>query len=152
MHRRNWLVALMLPLVIAGVLALRPNAAETLATVDVYKTPTCGCCQKWIALLEQAGYAARVHNQDDVTDVKVRHGIPSSLRSCHTAVVDGFVFEGHVPLDLLRQVLSERPPIAGLIVPGMPVGSPGMEAPGRKDSYDVLALGRDGGTRVFARR
>ena len=89
---------------------------------------------------------------DDLTPVKGKYGVPPSLRSCHTGIVEGYVIEGHVPADLIDRVLRERPKIAGLAVPGMPAGSPGMETPGKADRYQVLAFDRSGRSTVFASR
>ena len=121
--------------------------------VTVYKSPSCGCCTKWVDHLK-ANKAFRVvtRDMDDVDPVKDGLGIPARLRSCHVAVAGGYAFEGHVPGDLVAKVLRERPKIAGLAVPGMPVGSPGMEVGTRKDPYDVVAFTRDGKTSVYAKR
>ena len=122
--------------------------------VTVYKEPTCGCCTKWVALLKaQKTLQVVARDVDDIDAVKAQLGVPAALGSCHTAVAGGYVFEGHVPGDLVARVLRERPKnVAGLAVPGMPAGSPGMEVPGRKDAYDVLAFTKDGRTRVYAKR
>ena len=139
--------------VLAGARALA--AAEPLKPVEVtvYKSPTCGCCVKWVDHLK-ANKAFRVVTRDmpDVAPIKDNLGVPVALRSCHTAVVGGYAFEGHVPGDLVARVLRERPKIAGLAVPGMPVGSPGMEMGGQKDAYDVVAFTRAGKTSVYAKR
>lgn len=121
--------------------------------VTVYKTPTCGCCAKWVDHLE-ANKAFRVvtRDMDDVAPIKDGLGVPERLRSCHTAVAARYAFEGHVPGDLVAKVLRERPKIAGLAVPGMPAGSPGMEMGSRKDAYDVVAFTKDGKTSVYAKR
>ena len=94
-----------------------------------------------------------VHEVDDILAVKERHGVPSNLAGCHTGLVDGYVVEGHVPADVIARMLEERPAIAGIAVPGMPIGSPGMEVPGREPQpYEVIAFDLDGGTSVFERR
>ena len=133
--------------------ATRALAAAKPTEVTVYKTPTCGCCAKWVDHLK-ANKAFRVVTRDmeDVAPIKNGLGIPERLRSCHTAVVAGYAFEGHVPGDLVAKVLRERPKIAGLAVAGMPAGSPGMEMGSRKDAYDVVAFLRDGKTSVYAKR
>ncbi len=118
-------------------------------TVVVYKSPTCGCCKEWVKHLQQNGYRVEVHEQYNVNPVKNELGVPSSLRSCHTAKVRGYVIEGHVPAADIARLLKEKPDIAGLAAPGMPMGSPGMEGP-RKDPYDVIAYGANGRTSVFA--
>jgi hypothetical protein len=98
------------------------------------------------------GYPVTAIDVSDLAAVKQRHGVPPALESCHTAVVEGYVIEGHVPADLIDRLLRERPPVAGLAVPGMPLGSPGMETAGRGEPYQVLTFDRDGKTRVYARR
>jgi hypothetical protein len=117
--------------------------------IDVFKSPTCGCCEKWVAHLRTSGFAPTATNVDDMTVVKARHHIPSALESCHTATVGGYLIEGHVPAADIKRLLKERPAIAGLAVPGMPTGSPGMEGSGASP-YDVLAFDKQGKTRVFA--
>lgn len=119
----------------------------------VYKTPTCGCCRAWVEHVQAAGFQVDVRDMPDVAPVKNEHGLPQHLASCHTAIVDGYVVEGHVPADVIRRLLSERPQVAGIAVPGMPVGSPGMEVPGgRTDPYDVIAFARNGTVSVFETR
>lgn len=119
--------------------------------IDVYKDPTCGCCSKWVEHLQDQGFTVRTTDTRDLAAFKASHGVPSQVRSCHTALVDGYVIEGHVPSSDVKRLLSGRPPIAGLAVPGMPIGSPGMEVSGAKaQPYDVMAFDKDGSTRVFA--
>ena len=119
--------------------------------VRVYKSPTCGCCADWVDHLREAGFRVEVSDREDVTRAKVELGVPPSLGSCHTAVVDGYVVEGHVPAEDIRRLLAERPDVVGLAVPGMPAGSPGMELPGgRTDPYDVVAFDPAGATSVFS--
>lgn len=130
----------------AGVY-LRAQAAPA---ISVVRDPGCGCCLSWVAHLEQAGFKATVTESTDMESVKKKHGVPSSAGSCHTAVVDGFVIEGHVPAADIKRLLKERPKVAGLAVPGMPLGSPGMEVPsGQVQPYDVVAFDTSGGTTVF---
>ena len=125
---------------------------NTLPIVDVYKDPTCGCCSKWVEHLQAAGFTVRTTNTGDLSDFKTKHNVPARVRSCHTALVDGYVVEGHVPAADIQRLLKERPAnVAGLGVPGMPIGSPGMEVAGTKaQRYDVIAFVKDGSTRVFA--
>jgi hypothetical protein len=127
--------------------------ADALPAVVVYKSPTCGCCTEWVAHLRRHGFSVKTEDLLDLQPIKARHGVPAELQSCHTALVGPYVVEGHVPADLIARLLRERPPVAGLAVPGMPVGSPGMEVPGvPADRYRVLAFDRSGKTTVFATR
>jgi hypothetical protein len=118
--------------------------------VDVYKSPTCGCCSKWVEHLRGHGFTVRTIDTEELAAFKASHRVPRQAQSCHTAVVAGYVVEGHVPAADVQRLLKERPAIAGLAVAGMPIGSPGMEVQGaRAQSYDVLAFDKDGRTRVF---
>jgi hypothetical protein len=126
--------------------------AESSPEVLVYKSPTCGCCSLWAAHLEENGFTVVTKDLADLTEIKQEAGVPADLFSCHTALVDGYVVEGHVPADVIRKLLEERPDVVGLAVAGMPIGSPGMEQGSRKDPYDVLTFDREGKTSVFARR
>lgn len=131
-----------------------PVANNTGPEITVYKGPTCGCCNAWIEHMKEHGFrvtAVDVDAASDLMQLKVRHGITPKLAACHTALVDDYVIEGHVPADLVTRLLAERPAIEGLAVPGMPMGSPGMEGP-RKDPYDVLAFDAQGRTTVYAER
>jgi hypothetical protein len=120
-------------------------------SVEVYKSPTCGCCSKWIDHLKSHGFAAKAIDTDKLDEIKASRGIPQKARSCHTAIVGGYVVEGHVPAADIQRLLKERPAVVGIAVPGMPIGSPGMEVPGMKaQSFDVIAFTKDGSTRVFA--
>ncbi len=121
--------------------------------ITVYKSPTCGCCKQWVSHVEKAGFRVDVKDMDDMATVKADAGVPASVQSCHTAIVDGYAIEGHVPADVIQRLLKERPKIAGIAVPGMPVGSPGMEVPGRPaDKYDVVTFDRKGKTGVYTSR
>lgn len=125
---------------------------STLPIVDVYKSPTCGCCSKWVDHLRNAGFEVRTTDTRDLTDFKVSHSVPRHVESCHTALVAGYVVEGHVPASDIQRLLRERPAITGVGVPGMPIGSPGMEVPGTEaQPYDVIAFDENGHTDVFAR-
>lgn len=135
---------------IIGGLIFSQHTSEA-GDIVVYKSPACGCCNKWVNHLKQHGFNVEVHDHDDMNPIKVDRGIPRHLQSCHTAVVDGYIVEGHVPADLITRLLQERPQVKGLAVPGMPMGSPGMEGP-RKDSYQVLTFQEDGKTNVYANR
>lgn len=129
----------------------RPAAAKPVM-MAVYKTPTCGCCAKWVEHMKQNGFTVHVTDMNDLSSVKTRHGVPAKAQSCHTAVVNGYVVEGHVPAADVKRMLKERPAIAGLALPGMPSGSPGMEQPGiQSPGYEVLSFNKAGATRVFSK-
>ena len=117
--------------------------------VSVYKTPTCGCCKKWVEHLKANGFSVETTDLPDVRPIKTANGVPAQLQSCHTALVDGYVVEGHVPAEDLRRLLEERPDVLGIAVPKMPVGSPGMEGP-HPVPYEVLSFDAQGKTRTFA--
>lgn len=119
--------------------------------VVVYRSPTCGCCEGWVAHLRSRGFQVVTRDVLDVGTIKARLGVPSPLVSCHTATVGGYVIEGHVPADLILRVLAEQPTMAGLAAPGMPGGSPGMEN-ARKVPYNVIAFDATGGTSLYAKR
>ncbi len=128
--------------------------SSSVASIDslimtVYKTPTCGCCRAWVDHVRESGFRASATDVADVSPVKNTHKVPSDLHSCHTALIGGYVVEGHVPAADIKRMLSERPDIIGLAVPGMPSGSPGMEN-GIVDRYDVIAIGKDGSRKVWA--
>ena len=124
----------------------RANASGL--TVQVWKSPTCGCCTGWVEHLQAAGFTVKVHDSGNVA-ARAQLKIPSKLGSCHTAEVGGYAIEGHVPAQDIRRLLEQRPKAIGLAVPGMPIGSPGMEMPDRRDPYDVLLVELGGTTRVF---
>jgi hypothetical protein len=118
--------------------------------ITVYKSPTCGCCKNWVDHVKAAGFTVEVHDLDNLSDIKADAGVPANARSCHTAIVGGYALEGHVPAATIQRLLKEKPAIAGLAVPGMPVGSPGMEVPGHPaDKYDIVAFKADGSTSVY---
>lgn len=143
----------------AGALPLlmsmpRRGHAEALPLVSVSKDPSCGCCDGWVAHIEAAGFPVKVVESSDMDSLKQRLGVPAELASCHTAEVGGYVVEGHVHADDVHRLLRDKPQALGLAVPGMPVGSPGMDGPaygGRRDAYDTLLVQRDGGSQVFRR-
>lgn len=151
-RRSIWTLALLLVAGAGGVLLVAsadgPRAADA-PVVTVYKSPSCGCCTAWAEHMEEAGFAVEVVDDPDLRAVKAEHGVPPSLRTCHTATVEGYTIEGHVPAADVRRLLDERPPVAGIGVAGMPVGSPGM--PGPAERYDVVAFTADGRTAVYAR-
>lgn len=138
----------------AGTLAGHAGAANKRPVVEVWKTPSCGCCHDWIAHLQANGFEVQAHEVSDATkrDYRQRLGLADKFGSCHTALIGGYVLEGHVPAREIRRLLQEKPTAIGLAVPGMPVGSPGMDGPaygGRKDAYDVLLVQRGGTSRVY---
>jgi hypothetical protein len=119
----------------------------------VHESPTGGCCTEWVAHLRRPGFHVTVEDVTELPLVKARHGVPAALPSCHTALAGGYVVAGHVPAGLIERLLRERPSVAGVAVPGMPVGSPGMEMPGgRVDRDEALTFDRSGKTRGFATR
>lgn len=140
----------------AATAALAAPAWATAATpsptpVDLWKSPTCGCCQDWVNHLEAHGFSVRVHDTGN-TAMRARLRIPQALGSCHTALVGGYAIEGHVPAEDIRRLLAERPQAVGLAVPGMPIGSPGMDGPAygnRSEPYDVLLVKADAPPSVF---
>ena len=135
-----------------GALLPARARADVTAAITVYKDPSCGCCTKWVEHLRAAGLRPTVHDRSDMDALKDSLGVPASLRSCHTAVAGRFVIEGHVPATDLRRLVSSAPKgVLGIAVPDMPAGSPGMEMPGRRDRYDVIAFSANGKTSVFAR-
>jgi len=131
--------------------ALRPAPATTLPKIVVYKNASCGCCGKWIDYIKTAGFPVEVHDVDDVSEFAASAGVPSALGSCHTALVQGYVIEGHVPVDLIQKLITEKPKLVGLSVPGMVVGSPGMDG-SPVQHYDIVSWTRDGKTAVYAKR
>ena len=126
---------------------------DALPEVSVYKTPTCGCCSKWVDHLTEAGFTVKTTDLDDLSQIKTQFGVAMENQSCHTAVVGGYVVEGHVPADVVRRMLTEKPDIAGIAVPGMPIGSPGMEMEGHPgERYDIIAFDKNGQRHVYAQR
>jgi len=140
-----------LAVALAATLAAFSASSETseAQVVKVYKSPTCGCCGKWIEHLEAAGFKVEATDVQSVQPIKASNGVTPRLASCHTALVDGYVIEGHVPAEDVKRLLKERPKISGLAVPEMPIGSPGMEGP-NPERYDVIAFGGEKGETVFA--
>ena len=138
----------------AAAIAAHPSLALAAAPVPitVYKSPTCGCCKKWNEHLEANGFAVTTFDVEDVGPTKERLGVPRDFVSCHTGFVGGYAVEGHVPAADIHRLLKEKPRVVGLAAPGMPMGSPGMEIPGRQaDAYDVIAFARDGKRTVWAK-
>lgn len=146
--------ALRLPVLLSTVVLLGLAGCRSEAqmpTVTVYKTPTCGCCGLWAEHMTEAGFEVKTVDVASLDDVKARLGVPNTLASCHTAVVGDYVVEGHVPAEDVERLLAEQPDATGLAVPGMPIGSPGMEVEGRQgEQYDVFLFTRDGRASVFS--
>ncbi len=126
------------------------NATNELVEITVYKTPTCGCCGKWVDHLKNNGFKVNAINQTDLSSIKQQLGIATNLQACHTAKVGNYFVEGHVPASDIKKMLLTKPDIKGITVPGMPMGSPGMEG-ARVDKYDVLAIHKDQKVTLFSR-
>ncbi len=139
----------LLPLLLTSLLFTAPAGAQS-TEVTVYKSATCGCCKNWSQHMAQNGFDVTNHDVKDLISVKRQHGVQPRLSSCHTAVVEGYVIEGHVPAADVKRLLRERPDAWGLAVAGMPIGSPGMEQGNVKQRYDVLLIDKQGNTSVYA--
>lgn len=128
-------------------------AAASAQTIEIWKSATCGCCAAWIKHIEQNGFSAKTQDLalGQLARIKADAGLSPDLQSCHTAKVSGYFIEGHVPASDIERLLAEKPDAIGLSVPGMPIGSPGMEAGEEREAYDVLLIRRDGTTEVFSR-
>jgi hypothetical protein len=143
--RRNFLAGLL------AFPALSAFAGTSRPSIEVWKDPSCGCCKDWVTHLEKSGFDVKVFETGN-NAARARLGIPAKLGSCHTASIEGYALEGHVPAKDIKRLLREKPKGLGLAVPGMPVGSPGMDGAvykGRKDPYDVLLVLQDGSTHVY---
>jgi hypothetical protein len=154
MQKRPFLRLGGLAIVAAITAASAPVSRQTSSAaveVTVFKSPTCGCCTAWVEHLRQHAFTVVSKDTSDVGGVKRTARVPSNLYSCHTAFVNGYVVEGHVPAEDIQRMLKDKPKIAGIAVAGMPAGSPGMEVGSRKDPYNVVAFRRDGSTSVFAK-
>ena len=138
---------------LAGAKALQAGLPEVAdPTVTIYMSPTCGCCALWVDHVKAAGFKTVVHEEEDMDTVKESLGVPRDMRSCHTAQVEKYLVEGHVPAEDIRKLLSRKPRAVGLAAPGMPASSPGMAVPGEPhEPFDVLLFQRDGSTEVFAK-
>ncbi len=147
---RRALLAQVSVVALAGLLP-RTAIAEGGIAITVYKSRSCGCCTNWVRHMTAAGFDVRAIDTEDVDAVKAQMGVKPQYQSCHTGLIGRYVIEGHVPADLVKQLLKEQPLALGLAVPGMPVGSPGMEQ-GPPEHYDVVLLARDGSAKVYAKR
>ena len=142
----------LLPALFAALLAASPALAAQETSIEVWKSATCKCCINWVKHLEANGFAVKVNAADQSTldRLKAQYGIGEKLASCHTAKIGPYVIEGHVPATDIKRLVAEEPEAVGLSVPGMPVGSPGMEQGGEFEPYDVLLIKKGGATEVFA--
>jgi hypothetical protein len=129
----------------------QPKAAAKPQPITVYRTATCGCCAKWVDHLKSAGFDPTVHIVERTEATPPGKSVPAPLRSCHSAALEGYTVEGHVPADVIQKMLKERPKIAGIAVPGMPAGSPGMESP-YPVAYDIVSFDASGKTAVYAKK
>ena len=151
MNRAGW-VAIAAAAVFSGAavwLLVTPPAVAGGKAITVYKSPTCGCCTKWVDLLSERGFEVETIEQRNLAPVKAAQGVPRQLASCHTALIEGYVVEGHVPIADIERLLRERPALSGIAVPGMPIGSPGMEGP-NPERYEVIGFDASGKFSVFA--
>ena len=131
--------------------ALAGHAEELLPEITVYKSAACGCCSEWIEHLRENGFQVKARNVSNLNSYKQKANLPYGLGSCHTGFVEGYAVEGHVPAEDIKRLLKEKPDIQGIAVPGMPMGSPGMDFGSEKESYQTLSYTRDGAIEVFAR-
>lgn len=147
MNRRDFFIG---AAAVAAMSALPTVAAPSASEVQVFKSPTCGCCGSWVEHMRAAGFTVKVTEIDDTTAARKRLGLPDRYGSCHTATVGGYVLEGHVPAAEVKRLLVAKPKAIGMAVPGMPPSAPGMDVPGRKDPYQVLLVDASGQSTVFA--
>lgn len=147
MERRQFILAS-----VASIVVAQPSFSSS-SIVDVFKSPTCGCCDSWVEHVTRAGFRAATHDldQEALSKIKKDAGISRDISSCHTGFLDGYFIEGHVPADDVKKLILERPSALGLAVPGMPIGAPGMEIGNRRDPYDTLLILKDGSQKVFQR-
>lgn len=158
-QKTNLILALLLTLAVSACSSANENAG-TVSNIknapielDVYKSPTCGCCGKWIDHIKDEGILAKPHNTNNLAKLKDEKHVPKNFRSCHTAVSkDGYIFEGHIPANIVKKFLEEKPSNSiGLVVPGMPVGSPGMAYQNKFAPYNVLSINKDGSVSQYAK-
>jgi hypothetical protein len=158
LSRREWLARALggaALLAVSGRTALAEGASAArapLPSVTVHKDRSCTCCEKWISHMRASGFTVAVRDEANIDAVKDQLGVPAAVRSCHTALVGGYLVEGHVPAADVKRLLAQRARVVGLAVPGMPTGTPGMEIPGRAaEKYEVLSFDSRGTTKLFAR-
>ena len=150
MNRRHFFQSAAALAALSALPPLPAFAAPTGPEVQVFKSPSCGCCGSWVEHMRAAGFTVKVTEVDDTTAARKRLGLPDRYGSCHTATVGGYVLEGHVPAAEVKRLLASKPKAIGLAVPGMPPSAPGMDVPGRTDPYEVLLVGPQGQSSVFA--
>lgn len=151
MNRRNFTKTMSLAAIAFLLLLSTPNLANA-ANAIMFKDPGCACCTAWAEHLRHHGFTVKEKKMDNMEAVKSFYGVPAKLASCHTAIIDGYVIEGHVPADDVLRLLKERPAVAGLTAPGMPQKSPGMQQPGLEPKgYEVLSFDKEGNAKVFHR-
>lgn len=149
---KKWIFLILVSIASPNAFASTPAApqAKALTRIVVYKSPTCGCCGKWEDHLRASGFAVESKLTEAMNLKRTELGVPQKLQSCHTAVVEGYVVEGHVPAASIKKLLKSKSKVKGIAVPGMPIGSPGMEGP-NPEKYEVVSFGADGKTKVFDR-
>ena len=150
MNMKKLLAAVLVFAGVVLVVSFRPGDSEQGTAIQVYRSPDCRCCAKWITHMEAAGFKVTVEDVTDMAGVRRRIGVPPDISSCHTAVAGEYVVEGHVPAWVVTRFLKEKPQVAGISVPGMPIGSPGMEGPNPRP-YEVIAFDGKGNRTVFER-
>ena len=133
----------------APPLAAEARSGAGSVVVSAYRTPSCGCCKGWLDHIKKAGFSVQDHVVNNLTAIKQRYRVPAGLASCHTARINGYVIEGHVPVSAIEKLLKERPNVAGIAVPGMPLGSPGMESPLKRETYTVFTFTNSGVIKPF---
>lgn len=138
LSRRSFVISSSLSAVVPFSVGMVSPAHASASVLEVFKSPYCGCCRVWVDHMQEAGFRVKVTNLEDLEPLKTRFGVSRDLHSCHTGIVEKYVIEGHVPAADVTRLLKERPAATGLAVPGMPIGSPGMEQGGRRDSYQVI--------------
>lgn len=137
----------------SGVWLAAQTRGGTRPQLTVYKSATCGCCKLWIEHMTSNGFEVKAFDVEDIDAVKRERGVPSAAASCHTGIVNGYIVEGHVPADAVLKMLKDKPDIKGIAVPGMPVGSPGMEVAGApKQAYAIVSIDKAGKTQIYERR
>ncbi|MEA5448008.1 DUF411 domain-containing protein [Leptolyngbya sp. CCNP1308] len=150
MSRRGLIGRLLALGIVLAIALLGPSTAWAATELTVYRSPTCNCCGHWVEHMQAAGFDVQDVVTDDMDAIKAQYGVPEALASCHTALVEGYVIEGHVPATDVQRLLSEQPNVLGIAAPGMPVGSPGMETGDGVDPYTVVSFTQTGDTATFA--